>query len=314
MSESIARVRLDREKAPKRALRADQQTSRQERRGGKLLPGPTAPILKWAGGKSRLIGELSERTPERYRRYFEPFVGGGALFFRTAPESAVLNDRNPDLINAYRCVAWNVESVIRRLVELRRRHSEERYYEVRDRFNDRSRPMTDVARAAAFIYLNKTCYNGLWRVNSKGAFNVPVGRYKDPQIFDRAQLRAASRLLQRTELRAGDYAACVESARAGDFVYFDPPYAPVSATANFTAYTAGDFGADDQQALADLACYLQRQGVHVLISNSDSPVIRELYQGLGGFVVEEVECSRAINSKAAKRGAVTELLISGVPS
>jgi DNA adenine methylase len=309
MSELIARVRLDRQKAPKRALRAKNH----DRRGAKLLPGPTAPILKWAGGKSRLIAELSGRAPKDYRRYFEPFVGGGALFFRTAPSSAVLNDCNPDLINAYRCVAWNVESVAHRLVELRRRHDEAHYYALRDRFNDRARPMTDVARAAAFIYLNKTCYNGLWRVNAKGGFNVPIGRYKDPQIFDREQLRAASRLLQRAEIRTGDYRSCADAARAGDFVYFDPPYAPLSATASFTAYTAGDFDADDQRALADLARYLRAQGVHVLISNSDAPLIRELYEGLDGFVVDEVECSRAINSKAASRGAITELLISGVP-
>ena len=306
MAQARARKRSTPSKAAKRPLRV-------ERRGNKELPRPTTPVVKWAGGKSRLISELAERIPASYRRYFEPFVGGGALFFRTAPAASVINDCNPDLINTYRCVAWNVESVIRRLAELRRRHSEEHYYAQRERFNDRDKSMTDVARAAAFLYLNKTCYNGLWRVNSKGAFNVPIGRYKDPQIFDRAHLRAASRLLQRAEIMVGQYGACVESARAGDFVYFDPPYAPVSATANFTAYTAGDFGADDQQALADLARYLQRQGVHVLISNSDAPLIRELYTGLDGFVVEEVECSRAINSKAKKRGAVTELLISGVP-
>lgn len=307
MPQLSARARKLPDKAPKRPLRVD-------RRGAKLLPEPTAPVLKWAGGKSRLLDELVARIPESIKRYFEPFIGGGALFFRTAPASAVINDFNPDLINTYRCVAWNVESVIRRLVELRRRHSEEHYYQLRDRFNDRARPMTDVARAAAFIYLNKTCYNGLYRVNSKGRFNVPIGRYKDPQIFDRDHLRAAARLLRRAEISTGDYRACVDAARAGDFVYFDPPYAPVSATANFTAYTADSFGDDQQRALADRAHYLVRQGVHVLISNSDAPLIRELYLGLDGFRIDEVDCSRAINSAAKKRGAVTELLISGTPS
>ena len=295
------------DKAPRRPLRVD-------RRGAKLLPEPTSPVVKWAGGKSRLIDELVARIPGRFRRYFEPFVGGGALFFRTAPTSAVLNDSNRDLINTYRCIAWNVESVIRWLVQLRRRHDQDHYYQIRDRFNDRERPMTDVARAAAFIYLNKTCYNGLYRVNSKGRFNVPIGRYKDPQIFDPEHLRATSRLLRRAEISAGDYRDCVEAVRAGDFVYFDPPYAPVSATANFTAYTADAFGDDQQAALADRAHYLVRQGAHVLISNSDAPLIRELYLGLDGFRIDEVDCSRAINSKAQKRGAVTELLISGTPS
>lgn len=307
MPQLTARARSLPDKAPKRTLRID-------RRGAKLLPEPTAPVLKWAGGKSRLVDELTARVPASYKRYFEPFVGGGALFFRTAPAGAVINDFNPDLINTYRCVAWNVESVIRRLVELRRHHGEDHYYQIRDRFNDRERPMTEVARAAAFIYLNKTCYNGLYRVNSKGRFNVPMGRYKDPQIFDPDHLRAAARLLRRAEIHSGDYRDCVAAARAGDFVYFDPPYAPVSATANFTAYTAGSFGDDEQAALADRARYLVRHGVHVLISNSDVPRIRELYLGLDGFRIDEVDCSRAINSAPGKRGAVTELLISGTPS
>ena len=306
MAETTATARTarteSRDAAPKRARRAP------DRRGAKPLPAPTAPIVKWAGGKSKLVSALKERMPSRFRRYFEPFVGGGALFFRTAPSEAVLGDRNADLINTYRCIAWNVEAVIRKLAGLRSGHSNERYYEVRERWNDAARPMTDVARAATFIYLNKTCFNGLWRVNSKGRFNVPVGRYDDPSIFDAAHLREASRLLQRATLVAADYREVVSDARAGDLVYFDPPYAPLSATSSFTSYTAADFAADDQAELADIARRLDRNGVHVMISNSDTPGIRELYRG---FRVEAIDCARAINSVASRRGAVSELIITG---
>lgn len=269
---------------------------------------PTTPILKWAGGKSRLIGELQSRMPTSFRRYFEPFIGGGALFFRSAPEDAVLGDQNHDLVNVYRCVAWNVEAVIRKLVTLRREHSEERYYEVRDRWNGAGRPLPDIARAATFIYLNKTCYNGLWRVNSKGQFNVPIGRYTEPTIFNREQLHLASSLLQQAQLQSGGYAETVDEARAGDFVYFDPPYQPVNKTSSFTSYTAGSFGEEQQRELADRVRWLDAHGVHVMVSNSDTPLIRKLYAGMR---IDTVDCARAINSKAGKRGAVKEVIVTG---
>jgi DNA adenine methylase len=269
-------------------------------------PAQPGPIVKWAGGKTKLLEELGVRAPVRFRRYFEPFCGGGALFFRLAPKAAVLNDSNPDLMNAYRCVAWNVEAVIRKLGGYRERHCESAYYEVRERWNDGGRPMGEVERAAAFLYLNKTCYNGLWRVNASGRFNVPVGRYTDPQIFDPEVLRASSRVLQRADLRTGNYADAVEAAEAGDFVYFDPPYQPLSATASFTSYTAADFGEDDQHELAAIARGLSARGCAVMISNSDTPFIRRLYTG---FRIDTVECARAINSKATRRGKVNEVVI-----
>lgn len=270
--------------------------------------GTAAPIVKWAGGKSRLLDELIARAPERYRRYFEPFVGGAALYFRLRPRWAVLSDANPDLINMYRCVAGNVEAIIERLERHRAAHDSDYYYSVRERWNRPGGLEADVDRAAAFIYLNKTCYNGLWRVNSRGHFNVPVGRYDDPAIFDRLQLRAASKMLQRTRLRVADYGNAVAEAEAGDFVYFDPPYHPLSDTAHFTSYTSSSFGPDDQRALAQVARALVRRGCTVLVSNSDTAFVRDLYRG---FRIDVVDCARAINSKASARGPQRELLIRG---
>lgn len=271
-------------------------------------PVVAAPIVKWAGGKSRLCDELVARSPRRFRRYFEPFLGGAALYFRLAPRFGVLSDSNADLINMYRCVAWNVEAVIRRLARYRADHSEAHYYRTRERWNRDGELAADVDRAAAFIYLNKTCYNGLWRVNSRGQFNVPVGRYDEPSIFDPAALRAASKLLQRAEIATCHFADAAETARAGDFLYFDPPYHPLTATANFTSYTAGSFGPDDQRQLAETARALVRRGCSVMISNSDTSFIRDLYRG---FRIDEVDCSRAINSKATARGPQRELIILG---
>jgi DNA adenine methylase len=270
--------------------------------------GAASPIVKWAGGKSRLLDELCARAPDRYRRYFEPFVGGAALYFRLRPRLAVLSDSNPDLINMYRCVAWNVEAVIGRLARHRDAHDGDYYYAMRERWNSPGGLSADVDRAAAFIYLNKTCYNGLWRVNSRGHFNVPLGRYDDPAIFDRLQLRAASRVLQRAELGTGHYADAVAGASAGDFVYFDPPYHPLSDTAHFTSYTSSSFGPDDQRELARTARALVRRGVAVLVSNSDTAFVRGLYRG---FRIDVVDCARAINSKASARGPQRELLIRG---
>ena len=285
---AVARIHLRKRLAPKELRR----------------PSP-APIVKWAGGKSKLLAELISRQPTAYRRYFEPFAGGAALLFRLGPQDAVVSDLNPALINMYRCVAWNVEAVIRRLQNHRRKHDEDYYYAMRDRWNqDGFRG--DVDRAAAFIYLNKTCYNGLWRVNSKGEFNVPVGRYESPQIFQAAQLRASALALQKCDIRCSHYAEVLEQAEAGDFVYLDPPYHPVTATANFTSYTVGNFGESEQRDLARVARRLKRRKCHVMLSNSDTTFVRTLYKG---FRIERVSCARAINSKAKRRGPVGELII-----
>ena len=265
-----------------------------------------SPIVKWVGGKSKLLGDLIARMPKQYGRYYEPFVGGAALFFRLAPRRAVIADSNHDLIGLYSAVASNVDAVIRRLQHHRDNHDESHYYDMRARWNDRDASWSPPERAAAFIYLNKTCFNGLWRVNRAGAFNVPIGRYTDPPICVPDALRAAHQLLARAVIRHCDYRTAVADAKPGDLIYFDPPYDPVTTTANFTSYTADSFGADDQRALADTARELASRGCHVMLSNSDTPFIRSIYKG---FNIDRVKCPRAINSNAAKRGDVDELII-----
>ena len=267
-----------------------------------------APVLKWVGGKTKLLDELRARMPARFGRYYEPFCGGAALFFRVAPARAVLADSNADLIALYGAVRGDVDAVIRRLQHHRAAHDEAHYYATRARWNERDAAWSAADRAAAFIYLNKTCFNGLWRVNRAGAFNVPIGRYTDPPICVPDALRAAHAALARAELRCGDYRAAVADAERGDFVYFDPPYDPVAPTANFTSYTADAFGPDDQRELADTARALAARGVRVMVSNSDTPFVRSLYRGMK---IDRVKCARAINSNAAKRGDVDEVIVTG---
>jgi DNA adenine methylase len=275
-----------------------------------LRPAPVepiaSPIIKWVGGKTKLLPALTARLPDHVERYYEPFAGGAALFFRVAPRRAVLADSNSDLIGLYTCLARDVAGVIRRLEHHREEHCEAHYYATRTRWNDREQTWSSADRAATFIYLNKTCFNGLWRVNRSGAFNVPIGRYTDPPICVPDALQAASALLRRATLRCGDYREAVADARRGDFLYFDPPYDPLTPTANFTSYTAGSFGPDDQRALADTARSLVARGCRVMLSNSDTPFIRSLYKG---FHIDRVKCSRAINSNAAKRGEVDEVIV-----
>ena len=268
-------------------------------------PGSAAPIVKWVGGKTKLLPELIARMPELRGRYFEPFAGGAALFFRMAPQRAVLADSNSDLIGLYTAVAGDVDAVIRRLELHRANHDQQHYYETRTRWNDRGVSWSSADRAATFIYLNKTCFNGLWRVNRSGDFNVPIGRYTDPPICVPESLHAA---LARARLLCADYRSAVENAGRGDFVYFDPPYDPVTPTASFTSYTAGAFGPDDQRMLAETARALVARGCRVMLSNSDTPFVRGLYKG---FRIDRVKCARAINSNASKRGEVDEVIVVG---
>ena len=282
---------------------------RDRREARPQLPDPVAaPVVKWVGGKSKLLPELTARLPERFGRYFEPFVGGAALFFRLAPQRAVLSDSNPDLIGLYTCVRADVAGVIKKLEHHRAAHSEAHYYATRTRWNDRERSWSSAERAATFIYLNKTCFNGLWRVNRSGAFNVPIGRYTDPPICVPDALRAASRALAGASLRCGDYQAAAAEAERGDFLYFDPPYDPLTPTASFTSYTADAFGPDDQRALAELARGLVARGCKVMLSNSDTPFVRSLYKG---FKIDRVKCARAINANAQRRGEVDEVIVTG---
>jgi DNA adenine methylase len=268
---------------------------------------PASPIVKWVGGKTRLLPELRARIPKTYKRYFEPFTGGAALFFALEPRDAVLGDMNDALIDMYRAVALAVEGVIEELGVHRRLHAREKYYyEVRDQWNAGRWSMDAVGHAAAFLYLNKTCFNGLWRVNRKGEFNVPRGDYKDPKIFDPAALRAASKALAKAKLLEDGYGTTSSEAVKGDFVYFDPPYDPINETSNFTSYTKDAFGKDQQKLLADHAGALAKRGVHVMLSNNDTSYVRELYED---FCIDTVQCGRSINSKGDKRGKVNEVII-----
>jgi DNA adenine methylase len=262
------------------------------------------PIVKWAGGKTQLLPELLARVPEFAGRYHEPFAGGAALFFALAEEHRVclLSDSNARLINLYLCVKSRVEGVISRLRVLEHEHSAETYYAARQVFNDATGGEDE---AALFVYLNKTCFNGLYRVNRSGAFNVPFGDYARPTICDAENLRAASRALAGTVLSASDFRASAERATAGDLVYFDPPYVPLSATSSFTAY-AGAFGEAEHRELARVFLDLEMRGVHVMLSNSDTPLARELY---ADWAIERVAARRSINSRADRRGELGEILV-----
>ena len=261
------------------------------------------PFLKWAGGKTQLLPALLKRAPTSCNRYLEPFLGGGALYFAMQPKAAYLADFNPELINCFEVVRSNLAELKEELKKYR--YDKEMFYEVRelDRQADYS-STSPVARAARFIYLNKTCFNGLYRVNSKGHFNVPFGAYKDPTILDVPNLTACSSALQSAVLKTGSFEEIADVAEKDDFVYFDPPYAPSSETSDFTQYVSGGFEESSQELLLLTCLKLHQKGVKWMLSNSN--IIQELYRG---FKVETVEASRAINSKAEKRGPILELII-----
>ncbi len=269
------------------------------------------PFIKWAGGKARLIEQYKPFLPSEFDRYHEPFLGGGALFFHLAPQlsrqrkSAFLSDLNPALVNVYRCVRNQVDDVIAQLAVYQRSHGEQQYYAVRSQL-----PTDPVQRAARFIYLNKTCYNGLYRENAKGLFNVPMGRYQNPKICTPDLLHAASAALQIAEIAERPFSSVLDYADdRRDFVYFDPPYHPLSSTSKFTAYSRYQFAAEQQGELKAVIAQLAAQKVQVLASNSDCPFIRNLYSDTHIFDLQTITAARSINSKASKRGKITEVLI-----
>ena len=272
------------------------------------------PFVKWAGGKTQLLAELLAAAPVQIETYYEPFLGGGALFFALQAQGrfkrAVLSDSNEELINAYIHVRDHVEKLIHALgVHERKYRSREAEARAEYFYTIRGKRLTcDLGGAANLIFLNKTCFNGLYRVNSSGGFNVPHGRYANPMICDEQNLRAASEALSTVELRVGDFAEAAAEAGTGDFVYFDPPYVPLSTTANFTSYTSQAFHLADQQRLAKTAESLAFQGAAVALSNSGHPDVAQLYAE-AGFALETVNATRAINSNGARRGAVREYLI-----
>lgn len=274
------------------------------------------PFLKWAGGKGQLLPELTSRLPTDFRRYHEPFVGGGAFFFHLANTNrlhagAVLSDSNIELIRCYRVVKDDVAALIEALQEHAPHFNDPDYFrEIRgwDRRSDFAQ-RSEVAKAARTIFLNRTCYNGLYRVNKKGQFNAPFGYYKNPLICDPPNLRAVSAALQNVELCLDDFAGVLKRAQPGDLVYFDPPYDPVSATSSFTHYTSQNFGIDAQRRLAHVFGELAQRGCHVMLSNSNTEPIQAMYRHIATAVSHVVYASRKINCDGKKRGVVEELIV-----
>ncbi|MGH9549393.1 MAG: DNA adenine methylase [Terriglobales bacterium] len=270
-----------------------------------MLNEPAAPFLKWAGGKGQLLKHFDKHYPPQFERYFEPFIGGGAVFFSFAAEhadlSATISDCNAELINCYKVVRDCVDDLIEALKE--HKNESAHYYIVRSQ--DVSR-LTKVQRAARLIYLNRTCFNGLYRVNRSGQFNVPFGKYKNPRIVNEENLHMASQVLQRTTILNCPFSEIRNKVAVGDFVYLDPPYQPISTTSNFTGYTAGSFTLKDQEKLAQFVRELDRRGAYFMLSNSDNEQIEELYQR---FQIHRVDAARAINCKGNRRGRISELLI-----
>jgi len=251
------------------------------------------PLVKWPGGKGKLLPELTARMPATYGRYFEPFAGGAALFFHLQPDGAVIGDANADLIDTYRAVADHPEEVISQLAEP---FTPERYYEIRAAFNAHTGP-----RAAQFLYLNRCCFNGLWRVNRHGEFNTPCGKYKAPFAGMPERIRATAQALAGCTVHAGDYRDTVDSARSGDFVYMDPPY-----DGTWCGYTADGFSSDAQAELARTVDLLVSRGVTVMLSNSDTPRVRVLY---AKWRIDTVRCKRSINCDGGGRGEVNEVIV-----
>jgi DNA adenine methylase len=269
------------------------------------------PFLKWTGGKRQLLPVIKEFIPKQFDTYYEPFVGAGAVLFSMQPQKAIINDVNSELINCYHAIAKQPEELIALCQKHKESNSQDYYYKMRslDRCDDFNK-LSAVERAARIIYLNKTCFNGLFRVNSKGQFNVPFGSYQNPTIAEEEAIKTVSKYLNKADvsIEIGDFEDTVSTCNQGDFIYFDPPYHPLSDTSSFTGYSADGFTQLDQVRLRDICNNLVDRGCQVLISNSDTEFIRSLYSN-SRYEIIEVKASRAINSVASKRGKINELLI-----
>ena len=249
--------------------------------------------------------ELIKNMPKSYNRYFEPFIGGGALFFELQPEQAYISDMNEELINLYSVVRDNVYELIKDLSK----HEVSKEYFLEIRNIDRTEQYTelsDVERASRFIYLNRTCFNGMYRVNSQGQFNVPFGHYKNPRIIDENNLLNCSELLKKTEIKCADFSEILTKVKKGDLVYFDPPYVPLNETSSFTSYTKDGFDINMQFKLRDVCDELDNKGVKFMLSNSDTKLVNELYVN---YEIKKVFASRQINANADGRGKITEVLV-----
>lgn len=265
-------------------------------------------FVKWAGGKTQLLYQYKEFFPKKIDRYFEPFVGGGAVFFyvkqKFRPEFCMISDINEHLMNTYKSVKEGIDSLIGLLKEIKKtNHSKETFYNRRREFN---KIRGGLKKAALLIYLNKTCFNGLYRVNSKGEFNVPFGKYNNPAILQESKLRLASKLLKDVEIKKTDFMKILGFAKKGDFVYFDPPYYPITKTSSFTDYQINSFGEKEQKKLARIFKTLDKRGCKVMLSNSDTEFIRGLYKD---YNIHIVRAARMINCNGAGRGKINELVI-----
>ena len=265
----------------------------------------TYPIVKWVGGKRQLMFELLKNMPKSYNRYFEPFIGGGALFFELQPQNGYISDMNEELINLYTVVKDDVYKLIDDL----NKHKVSKEYFLKIRNLDRTEKynsLSDVKKASRFIYLNRTCFNGMYRVNSQGQFNVPFGNYNNPRIVDAENLINCSKLLKNTEICCADFSEILNKVQKGDFVYFDPPYVPLNETSSFTSYTKDGFDLDMQFKLRDVCDELDSMGVMFMLSNSDTKLVNELYSN---YEIKKVFASRAINANGNGRGKITEVLV-----
>jgi hypothetical protein len=267
------------------------------------------PVLKWVGGKRQLLSEISPMIPGEFNKYFEPFVGAGAVIFNLLPSKAVINDLNSELINVYKVIRDNPNELIEQLKEHTNSNSKEYFYKVRelDRQANYDK-LSDIYKASRTIYLNKTAYNGLYRVNKSGQFNTPWGRYKNPKILDADNILAMSKYFNESkiEILNVDYKKALTSVSKGDFVYFDPPYLPISSSSAFVSYTADGFGEKEQIELKETCDNLNNQGVKFLLSNSYHPFLLDLYQD---YNIKVVEARRSVNSKGHKRGKIREILV-----
>jgi len=270
------------------------------------------PFVKWAGGKRQLIPILNQNLPESFGTYYEPFLGGGALLFHILTDKngqkCSISDLNSDLVLAYTTIRDRIDALITSLKNHEKNYqkdSESYYYSIRE-----SNPRSEIEKTSRLIFLNRTCFNGLYRVNSKGKFNVPLGKYSNPNIVNEENIRAVSHILQssRTAIKCRDFEAVLRDAKKGDLIYFDPPYQPVSATSNFTSYTTKDFTYDDLTRLAELCLKLDSRGCNVLLSNSDSQEVADIF-AKNPWKITRISANRSINSNSKKRTGHFELLI-----
>jgi len=279
-----------------------------------------SPFLKWAGGKSQLLQQFERYVPSRFNKYIEPFLGGGALFFSLASEGkikeAILLDSNKELIDCYRVIKRNLNELVKHLKRYKNKYYKDNqyYYYARNEVRNNLKLWQKVPmakRAAVTLFLNKTCFNGLYRVNSKNQFNVPIGHYKNPAVYQLDNLKADSEALKLTKIiKACDFSQCLKYAAKDDFVYLDPPYDPLAGTASFTSYTKKGFGKQEQVRLSEIYGELDKKGCKVMLSNSDTSFAKELYKG---YRMEFVRASRMINCNANGRGEINEIIVTNYP-